>query len=239
MHPSQPLQGHHSAPHQPTAKEDPDDFGAFQASNSLPMQEGTAATGELPHALQPVQLQEPLLPPTVASTPPTAAVNAHPTAMKPHSVTGWAVSGPQISDTVEPLHSSLGVPAHVEAIPAPPMPNEVGQTSGDRYAAFRDLSMGLDTTALEAESTSMAEDREQFGVSHSSVDEHKEQAAQATGGVFAEVCYMNVHCHKVCVIPFQDNIFVGSYVYGLNSPAILGVVMVHRNNANLHLCSGN
>ena len=224
MHPSQPLHGHHPALHQPTPKEDPDDFGAFQASNSLPIQEETAATGELPHALQPVQLQDPLLPPTVASTPPTAADNAHPTAMKPHSVTGWAVSGPQVSDTVEPLHNSLGVSAHVEAIPAPSMPNEVGQTSGDRYAAFRDLSMGLDTTAPVPESTSMTDDREQFGVSHSTVDAYKEQAAQAPGGMFAEVCFMSVQCHKVCVIPFLGNIFVGSYIYGLNSPAMLDVV---------------
>ena len=176
------------------------------------MQEETAATGELPHALQPVQLQDPLLPPTVASTPPMAADNAHPTAMKPHSVNGWAVSGPQVSDTVEPLHSTL------------PMPNEVGQTSGDRYAAFRDLSMGLDTTAPEAESTSMTDDREQFGVSHSTVNDHKEQAAQAPGEMFAEVCCMSVQCHKVCVIPFLGNIFVGSYIYGLNSPAMLDVV---------------
>lgn len=223
MHPSQPLHGHHPALHQPTAK-DLDDFGAFQASNSLPMQEETAATGELPHTLQPVQLQDALLLPTVASTPPTAADNAHPTAMKPHSVTSWAVSEPQISDTVEPLHSNLGVPAQVEAIPAPPMPSEVDQTSGDRYAAFRDLSMGLDTTAAVAEPTSMTEGREQFGVPRSTVDEHKEQAAQATGGMFAEVCCMSIHCHKVCVTLFHDNVFVGSNIYELNSPAILGVV---------------
>lgn len=191
-HPSLPLHSDHlTTLHQPTAKSDPDDFGAFQASNSLPMQEGTAATSEFPRMLQPVQLQKPLLSPALASTPPTAPDNTHSAMMAPPSNAGWTTSAPQNVDRVEPLHISPSVPAQVEASPAPLMPSEVGQTSGDRYAAFRDLSTSVNANAPMVGSASKA-DGEQLGVSHYPV--HKEQGAESTG-MFSEVSmYIFTHC---------------------------------------------
>ena len=210
-HPCLPSPSDHPATlHQPTAIDDPDDFGAFQASNSFPAQKETAATDELPLTLQPVQLQKPLLHPALASTPPTAADSLHTAMMMPSSSTSWTASGPQHAHPPEQLQSGAGVPAQVAASPAqvaaspaqvaaspaqvaaspaPPMPSEVVQTSGDRYAAFRDLSASLgDVNVPVVESTATAGGGEQLGVSHYTVEEHKEQTAEATR-MFSEVCH--------------------------------------------------
>lgn len=205
-HPSLPSPSDHPATlHQPTANDDPDDFGAFQASNSFPVQKETAATDELPLTLQPVQLQKPLLHPALASTPPTAADSLHTAVMMPSSSTSWTASGPQHIHPPEQLQSGAGVPAQVAATPAPPMPSEVGQTSGDRYAAFRDLSASLgDVNVPVVESTATPGGGEQLGVSHYTVEEHKEQTAEATR-MFSEVCH-SIHCHILCSDCFIANI---------------------------------
>lgn len=115
----------------------------------------------------------------------------HSAMMAPPSNAGWTTSAPQNVDRVEPLHISPSVPAQVEASPAPLMPSEVGQTSGDRYAAFKDLSTSVNANAPMVGSASKA-DGEQLGVSHYPV--HKEQGAEATG-MFSEVSmYIVTHC---------------------------------------------
>lgn len=224
-HPSLPLHSDHlAALHQPTAKSDPDDFGAFQASNSLPMQEGTAATSEFPHTLQPVQLQKPLLSPALASTPPTAPDSTHSAVMAPPSNAGWTTSAPQNVDRVEPLHSSPSVPAQVEASPALLMPSEVGQTSGDRYAAFRDFSTSLNANAPMVGSASKAEDGEQLVDSRYPVYEHKEQGAEATG-MFSEVSmYIFTHFYRDI---WYEATYMSSIAFHCSK------IMVHGNNTKI------
>ena len=193
VQPPQPPQSVHPASlHQPTDEGDSDDFGAFQASSSFPVQKEAAPAGEPSHLLQPVQLQKPMLPPGLITTPPTAADSVHTAVSVPSCSTGWTTSAPHPEGTHVPKQqpSSAGDSAQVAASTVPLIPSEVDQTSDDRYAAFRELSASIvDTNAPGVESPSNTKGGEVQGVSHYVMGEHKEQTAETTG-LFSEVCHI-------------------------------------------------
>lgn len=202
MQPPQPPHSDHPAAlHQPTVEGDADDFGAFQASSSFPVQKEPAATGEHPHLLQPVQLQKPLLPPGLSATPPTGAGSIHAPVTVPSSSTDWTTSGPQGTHTPKQLLGKADDSAQVAASTVPIIPSEAGQISDDRYAVFRDLSANLvDANTPVVQSTSKTEGGELLGVSPYVVEEHKEQTAEATG-LFSEVCHI-IHIITDCVCAY-------------------------------------